>query len=54
MLNVEVWDKQTFSDEMAGYTKIDLEDRYFTKEWREYEKKPVEFRNLLPEYGSGS
>ena len=39
---------------MIGYTEIDMEDRYFCKEWRDYEKKPIEMRNILPEYGAGT
>ena len=54
-LRIEVWDDISFGeDEMIGYTEVDLEDRYFSSVWRKFEKKPIEMRNILPEFGRGS
>ena len=33
-----------FGDDLIGSTTIDLEDRYFTPEWRVITEKPIEFR----------
>jgi hypothetical protein len=54
-LRVEVWDDDGYGeDEMIGYTEADLEDRYLSQKWRKYKKKPIEMRNLKPEFGKGS
>ena len=29
-LRIEVWDDDTFDEDMIGYTEIDVEDRYFS------------------------
>lgn len=49
-LTIEVWDDDGFlKPDLIGLTKIDLEDRYFSKEWREKynDKKPIEERTLF-------
>jgi hypothetical protein len=46
-LKIEVWDQDPFfKDDLIGYTKIDIEDRYFDSKWRELKDKPVERRIL--------
>lgn len=35
-----------FGDELIGTNYLDLEDRYFTPEWRSIKNKPIEFREL--------
>ena len=53
-LKVEVWDKQEFdSDNMIGFTNIDLEERFFQTKWKQMDKKPIENRSLQSETGSG-
>ena len=54
-LTIEVWDDDGFmAPDFIGATKIDLEDRYFSKEWRlKYgDKKPIEERTLFTEKSS--
>jgi len=49
-LAIECWDDDGFSfPDLIGVTKIDLEDRYYNKEWRtKYPgKKPIEERTLF-------
>ena len=49
-LAIEVWDDDGFlQPDLIGVTKIDLEDRYFSNEWREKykDKKPIEERTLF-------
>lgn len=49
-LSIECWDDDGFDfPDLIGATKIDLEDRYFNKEWREKypNKKPIEERTLF-------
>lgn len=49
-LAIECWDDDGFDfPDLIGVTKIDLEDRYFNKEWREKypAKKPIEERTLF-------
>lgn len=43
-LTVMDWDG--IGDDLIGTTAIDLEDRWFSKEWRKTEIKPVEIRTL--------
>ena len=52
VLRIEMFTKDTFGDEMVGYTEIDLEDRFLTPKWHNYTKKPLEFRNIKDESGS--
>ena len=48
-LKIEVWDQDPiFPDELIGYTKIDLEDRFFNDKWLEMKDKPIERRTLKP------
>ena len=34
------------SDELIGTTEIDIEDRWFSKNWRSLKHVPIETRNL--------
>jgi len=46
-LEIAVWDNdKIIPDELIGATKIDLENRYFSKQWKDYKFKPYEFRTL--------
>jgi hypothetical protein len=45
-LQIEVWDWDGIGDDLIGSTVIDIEDRWFTPEWRALKKKPVESRTL--------
>ena len=47
-LKIEVWDWDAIlSDDLIGYTTIDLEDRYFNDDWKKLIHKPVEVRPLI-------
>lgn len=50
-LAIEVWDDDGFmlKPDLIGITKIDLEDRFYSLEWREKykDKKPIEERTLF-------
>jgi len=46
MLQISVWDWDGFNDDLVGSTEIDIEDRWFSQEWRKLPRKPVEFRTL--------
>ena len=47
-LKIEVMDyDDLLSDDLIGYTIIDLEDRYFNSDWQNLVEKPVEIRPLL-------
>ena len=47
-LKIEVWDWDAIlSDDLIGYTTIDLEDRYFNDDWQKLIHKPVEVRPLI-------
>jgi hypothetical protein len=35
-----------FGDDFIGKTKLDLDDRFFNKEWKGIENKPIEYRDL--------
>lgn len=46
-LKIEVWDYDPlFSDELIGYTRIDVEDRFFDNNWVDMVDKPIEKRML--------
>lgn len=51
-LTIQVWDDDGIvGDDLIGETKIDLEERYFSKQWREFNdnkdlKMPIEERVL--------
>ena len=47
-LKIEVMDyDDLLSDDLIGYTIIDLEDRYFNSDWQAIPEKPIEVRPLL-------
>ena len=47
-LKIEVMDYDDLtSDDLIGYTIIDLEDRYFNTTWRQMDEKPIEIRPLI-------
>ena len=45
-LKIEVWDWDGIGDDLVGSTTIDIEDRWFSKEWRKMKIKPLEERTL--------
>ena len=46
-LHIQLWDKDSFvSDDLIGETIIDLENRFFSKKWRNLPYVPVEMREL--------
>lgn len=47
LIYIEAYDYDMFfGDELIGTTKLDLDDRFFNKEWSSIENKPIEYRNL--------
>jgi len=47
LLEVGVWDWDRIgADDMVGMSKIDLENRYFSSDWKNYQFKPIEYRTL--------
>ena len=36
-----------FGDDLIGTTKLDLDDRFFNKEWVAIDNKPIEYRDLF-------
>ena len=53
-LRIEIWDHNSvFTDELIGYTSIDLEDRYFNNDWQQMKFKPIETRPIYNPYFSG-
>jgi len=47
-LKIEVWDwDEILTDDLIGYTVIDLEDRYYNDDWQNMKNKPVEIRPLI-------
>ena len=46
-LEIEAWDyDDLFGDELIGKTSMDLDDRFFSPEWRAIKNKPIEYREL--------
>lgn len=45
-LNIDVMKKDLVNNQLIGSTFIDLEERLYVPEWTQYEKKPVEKRNI--------
>jgi len=45
-LRIEVWDSNTFIDTFIGSSEIDLEDRFFSTDFRSLKELPVEIRPL--------
>lgn len=44
-LEVTVMDYDTLgSDDVIGSTVVDLENRFFSKDWQAYKRKPMEYR----------
>lgn len=54
-MKIEVWDYDPiFSDDLIGFTKIDLEDRFYNDKWMEIKEKPIEKRILKhPDFEDG-
>lgn len=52
IIEVEIWSQLQMGDELVGKTLIDLEDRYFSVSWHKFERKPIENRNVMDEFGS--
>ena len=47
-IKIEVWDwDEILSDDLIGFTYIDLEDRYYNEDWQNMKHKPVETRPLI-------
>jgi Ca2+-dependent lipid-binding protein len=45
---IEAYDYDAFfGDDLIGTSKLDLDDRFFNKEWCAIENKPIEFRDLF-------
>eukprot|EP01016_Furgasonia_blochmanni_P049256 TRINITY_DN7455_c0_g1_i2.p1 TRINITY_DN7455_c0_g1~~TRINITY_DN7455_c0_g1_i2.p1 ORF type:complete len:1220 (-),score=269.58 TRINITY_DN7455_c0_g1_i2:385-4044(-) len=54
-IRLEVWNDDPFGfDDLIGFTEIDVEDRYFNRKWMAKAKKPVESRNIMPEFSKKS
>ncbi len=48
LLHVEVWDHDEYvKDDLIGETVIDLENRFFSKKWRNLKHIPLETRELF-------
>ena len=47
-LRIELFDYDPlFSDDLIGYTNIDIEDRFYDKKWRDIKFKPIETRKFI-------
>lgn len=46
VLTIESWDWDGIGDDLIGSTEIDIEDRYYTTDWRAFDKVPLETRRL--------
>jgi hypothetical protein len=54
-IRIEIWNDDPFGfDDLIGYTEIDVENRYFNRKWMAKAKKPVESRNIKPEFSNKS
>ena len=52
---IEAWDYDGFfGDDHIGTTTIDLDDRFYNKEWSSMVRKPIEYRNLKVQSSSVS
>jgi len=48
LIYIEAYDYDDFfGDDLIGISKLDLDDRFFNKEWCALETKPVEYRDLF-------
>lgn len=45
-IRVECWDWDGIGDDLIGFTSIDIENRWFCKDWRDLKTKPAEWRTL--------
>jgi len=46
-LEIEAYDfDDLFGDDLIGKTVIDLDDRFFSQEWKAIKDKPIEYREL--------
>ncbi len=46
-LDIQIWDHDRFSkDDLMCETKIEIEDRYFSRQWRGLKEQPIETRVL--------
>ena len=50
-VELSVWDWDPVTDELIGTTRIDLENRFYNKQWKNYTKKPIEYRYLNKKKG---
>ena len=47
LLHIQLMDSDLiFGDDLIGETKIDLEDRFYSQEWKSLNPKPIETRAL--------
>lgn len=47
--DLEVWAYDydlLFGDDLIGFTKIDLDNRWYSQNWLSIEYKPIEYRDL--------
>jgi hypothetical protein len=48
-----LWDKDNFvKDDLIGETIIDLENRFFSKKWRNLPYAPIETREIFSPFSS--
>jgi hypothetical protein len=48
VISIEAFDYDDFfGDDLIGKSKLDLDDRFFNKEWCAIENKPIEYRDLF-------
>lgn len=47
LLTVESWDYDGIGDDLIGSTTVDIENRWFTTDWRALSKVPVEYRDIF-------